>query len=234
MKKYIIISILCIGMSLINVGCQRQTNLEAEEAVIGQETEEDLEAEEVIDEEIMEETILQGDEEITREYHFVLPDGWAICKTKQSEQSSLELQGNSDEQYAAVIVLDEALLTNNDIEAYINRYVEETKLSYEDTEVGEIETIPASSGTAHKIKLDGALDGKVYTNLLYVIDAEEYWYITTACSFVSKAYDLEKDMDEFVVSFYKAEDVIEDVMAQDVPEDMQSDTVEDSALVSDE
>lgn len=208
MKKYIVCSILAVGMCLMAGGCQKQVDIEAEEAIHGQETEADLEEEEpVVEEEIMEETILQGDEEIKREYHFVLPDGWSICNTKQSEQSTLEIQGMSDEHYAAVIVLDKDLLTDPDIEAYMQRYVEEAKTSYEKTEEGEIESFDANSGKAYKVMLEGTLEGKVYANLLYVVDGEEHWYITTACAYVSKAYDLEKDMDEFVSSFYKAEEV---------------------------
>lgn len=211
MKKNIICGILCIGLCLIAGGCQRQVDIEAEEAIQGQETEDDLlEEEEPAEEEIMEETILQGDAEIKREYHFVLPDGWAMCKTKQSEQSTLEIQGSSDEQYAAVIVLDKELLTDSNIESYINRYVEEAKLSYEETEVGATESFAANSGTAYKVMIEGTLESKVYGNLLYVVDAEEHWYITTACSYVSKAYDLEKDMDEFVISFYKVEESSDD------------------------
>lgn len=210
MKKNIVCGILCIGMCLL-AGCQRQVDIDAQEAIQGQETEEDaLEEEEPVEEEIMEETIQQGDAEIKREYHFVLPDGWALCKTKQSEQSTLEIQGSSDEQYTAVIVLDKDLLTDSNIETYMNRYLEEAKLSYEKNEIGEIESFEANSGTAYKVMLEGTLENKVYANLLYVVDAEEHWYITTACSFVSKAYHLEKDMDEFVASFYKVEASTED------------------------
>ena len=185
----------------VSTGCQKQTDLDAEEAVIAQESEEDLE--ELVEEEVVEEVILQGDEEITREYHFVLPDGWKICKTKQSEQSSLEIQGNSDEQYAAVIVLEKALLTDTNVNAYMDRYLEEAKASYEKAAAGTVERFSVHSQMASKVSLEGTIGGKVYINFLYVVEGEEHWYITTACSFVSKAADLEKDMDEFVGSFYK-------------------------------
>lgn len=233
MKKNIICGILCIGMCLL-AGCQRQVDIDAQEAIQGQETEEDaLGAEVLAEEEIMEETILQGDDQIKREYHFILPDGWSLCKTKQSEQSTIEIQGASDEQYTAVIVLDKGLLTDSNIESYMNRYLEEAKLSYEKTEIGEIESFEAHSGSAYKVMLEGTLEGKVYANLLYVVDAEQHWYITTACSFVSKAYNLEKDMDEFVTSFYKVEASTENEVVptsseegMEIPENMVSEETE--------
>lgn len=210
MKKKMICGILCIGLCLIAGGCRKQIDIEKEEAIIGPETEEEaLEEEVVIEEEIMEEIIQQGDEEIKREYHFVLPDGWSVCKTKQSVQSTLEIQGYSDEQYAAVIVLDKEHLLDSDPDTYISRYLEETKLSYEKIEISETETFETNSGTAHKVRMETGLKGKVYANYLYVVEAEEHWYITTACSYISKENDLNKDMDEFVASFYKADFVEE-------------------------
>lgn len=208
MKKLILCSMLGLLLCGVSTGCQKQTDLDAEEAAIAQESEEDVEE---LVEEVVEEVILQGDEEVTREYHFVLPDGWKICKTKQSEQSSLEIQGNSDEQYAAVIVLEETLLTDINVNAYMDRYLEEAKASYEKTEVGTVEKFSVRGQMASKVSLEGTIDGKVYINFLYVVEGEEHWYITTACSFVSKAVDLEKDMDEFVESFYKEDAISEEL-----------------------
>lgn len=240
MKKLVLCGILGVMLCFVCTGCQRQTDLDAEEAAIAKEEEDDLE--EVIEEEIVEEVVLQGDEEVTREYHFVLPDGWSVCKSKQSEQSSLEIQGNSDEQYAAVIVLEEELLLDLDVMTYMNRYLEEVQQSYEDVEISEIENFMAHSGSAHKVSFEGTVGGKVYINFLYVVEAQEHWYITTACSFVSKAADLEKDMDEFAASFYKVETVLEETTVQENetienPSELTEDTdieTEDTAILPDE
>lgn len=209
MKKKIICSILCIGLCLIAGGCRKQIDIEKEEAIIGPETEEEALEEDVLEEEVMEEIIQKGDEEIKREYHFILPEGWSVCKTKQSVQSTLEIQGFSDDQYAAVIVLDKEHLLDTDPVTYINRYQEEAKLSYEEVEIGEIENFQTTSGPAHRVRMESKLEGKVYANYMYVVDAEEHWYITTACSYISKENDLKKDMDEFTASFYKV-DYVED------------------------
>lgn len=209
MKKYIICSLLCISMCFAMTGCKKQTNLEAEEQKFANELEEaEMEEEQPIEEEVVEEIIQDGLEEIKREYHFVLPDGWEVCENKQSMQSALEIQGMTDDQYAVVIVLDKDILKDVDTQAYLQRYVEEASSTYEKPEIGEPERFETNLGTAYKMLIQGKIEGKVYANLIYVVDTSEYWYVTTACSYVSKLIDLDKDMDEFVGSFYKVEESI--------------------------
>lgn len=209
MRKFIVCSILFIGIGLAMTGCRKQTNLEAEEAKLATELEKaDLESEQEIEEEVVEEIIQDGLEEIKREYHFVLPNGWEICDNKQSMQSALEIQGMTDDQYAVVIVLDKDILKDVDTQAYIQRYAEEASATYEKPEIGEPERFTTNTGTAYKMLVQGKIEGKVYANLIYVVNTSEYWYVTSACSYVSKLIDLEEDMDEFVGSFYKVEESV--------------------------
>ena len=206
MKKYIVCIFMCITMCFVAGGCSRQVDIDAEEAIQGQEGTEETEQDTGTDtpEEVVEETE-QSTEEGNGEYHFVLPENWSVCGKKRSDDSAIELQGVTDDLYAAVIVLDETLIDGKNITTYVDRYAEEARNTYEDVTVEDAKLFFVDDHKAYKLSVQGTLEDRDYINYMYAVDAGEYWYITTACAYLAQKDVLEQDMDGFVPTFYKVE-----------------------------
>lgn len=202
MKKYIVCSILCIAICMMANGCRGQIDIDAEEALHGQETsEDDSEEDDIQDAQETMEEIVVDTEDGEDEYRFALPEGWEICKNKRNEQTVIELQGSLDDQYAAVVVLDKNILENINIQKYIQQYAEEARKTYPDALVGQEAPLTIEEYTAHKLFVRGTLEEKEYINWVYFVDAQQYLYVITSCAYTTNEESLKEDMDIFVESF---------------------------------
>lgn len=205
MKKYLLCCMLCIAVSAAAVGCSDQNNQV--------ETDEELRVpdEEAMGEkadlyEVEEENLEDVGELVTSEdgmYQVLVPSEWKLCKNKIDDAMLFEMQGETEEQYIGILVMDELSYGEIDIEEFVDAYAESGSTEYANAVVSEKIVTDVNGNDAYSLRISGAVDGDSYTNQLYVVKYDQETVVFTACMNAESERAVINVFEDVVYSFEK-------------------------------
>lgn len=183
MKKYLLCCMLCMAVSASIVGCSSQNNqVETDEEFripdeesMGEEADLYEAAEEEQTEEIGE--LVTSEDEV---YQVLVPSAWKLCKNKIDDAMMFEMQGETEEQYIGILVMDELSYGEMDIEEFVDAYAEGGRTEYANAVVSEKVAVDVNGHDAYTLRISGSVDGDNYTNQLYVVKYDNETVVFTA------------------------------------------------------
>lgn len=207
MKKYLLCCMLCMALSAAAAGCSSQNNQ------VETETDEEFR---VPDEEAMGEKadLYEAEEEnpedagelVTSEdgmYQVLVPSEWKLCKNKIDDAMLFEMQGETEEQYIGILVMDELSYGEIDIEEFVDAYAESGSIEYANAVVSEKTVADVNGNDAYSLRISGAVDGESYTNQLYVVKYDQETVVFTACMNAESESAVMNVFEDVVYSFEK-------------------------------
>lgn len=183
MKKYLLGCMLGLAMLMPMTGCSTQTNqVETDEELRVPDEEtmgEEADLYEGIPEKDLEELgeVVSSEDEV---YQVLVPSGWNLCKNKLDESMLFEMQGDTEEQYLGILVMDELSYGELDLEEFVEAYAEQGRQSYTNAVISEKVSVDVNGNKGYKLRISGSVDGDSYTNQLYIVKYETETVVFTA------------------------------------------------------
>lgn len=215
MKKYLLCCILCLMTAVFFTGCARADEVETDEKIRIPSDEETLGEATELYEAVEEENLEERGELVNSEdgmYQVLIPSGWEQCKTKIDESMLFEIQGETEDQYMGILVLDEATYGELDIVTYMDAYIENANEQYENAVMGEKVKTEVNGHPAYTIKIVGTINEIVYINLVHVVDYESEIAVFTASTYTENETAVTENLGDVVLSFEKIGAVLDDTI----------------------
>ncbi len=204
MKKYLLCCILCLMAAVCVTGCARADEVETDEEIRIPNDEETLGEVTELYEAVQEENLEERGELVTSDdgmYQVLIPSGWEQCKNKIDETMLFEIQGETEDQYMGILVLDNATYGELDIVTYMDAYIQNANEQYENSVMGEKIETEVNGHPAYSIKIVGTINDIVYINLVYVVDYESEITVFTASTYTENETSVTGNLMDVVTSF---------------------------------
>lgn len=182
MKKYLLCCcMVCMAVSAAGLGCSSHGNpVETDEEF-------QMPEEEVMGEETAlyekEKDIEELGELVTSEdgvYQVLVPSAWKLCKNKIDESMLFEMQGETEEQYIGILVMDRLTYGELDTEQFVDAYADSGREEYANAVVSEKTVTEVNGHEAYTLRISGSIEGENYTNQLYVVKYDSETVVFTA------------------------------------------------------
>ena len=221
MKKYLLCCILCLAVLGLAAGCSSETNqVETDEEIRIPDEESMGEAAELY-EAVKEENLEDLGEIVTSAdevYQVLVPSGWDLCKNKIDESMLFEMQGETEDQYIVILVMDELSYGEMDIEAFVDAYAENAGTQYENAVIGEKVSIDVNENEAYTLRISGSVEDEEYINHIYVVRYDNETVIFTASMNSLNEFAVTNVLKEVVFSFENTFVPDNDIVTEDTVE----------------
>lgn len=207
MKKYMLCCMICLMVMASVTGCSDQADqVETDEEIrIPDETDEEALGEAAdLYEAVAEENLEELGEMVFSEdetYQVLVPSGWELCKNKIDETMMFEMQGETEDQYIGILVLDAVTYGELEIDAFMDAYAKNAEQQFENAVVSDKESIDINENAAYTLRISGAVDGVNYINHIYAVDYEGEKVIFTASMYVENETIVSNVLKDVVLSF---------------------------------
>lgn len=207
MKKYLLYSIFYLVVLVSVTGCSiSNSQVETdEEIMMPDETDEEAIGEaadiyQAAEQENLQELgeLVKSDDEV---YQVLIPSGWELCETKIEPSMLFELQGESEEQYMGILVLDKATYGEIDLAVFMETYIDNARENYGNAIMGETLPVDVNGNPAYSLKISGTADEIDYVNHIYIVDYENEKVVFTASAYPANEQLVADKLEDVVFSF---------------------------------
>lgn len=206
MKKYLLFSIVCLAVFISIAGCGNKIgSVTTDEAIQVQDT---LDKTTDINEAVEKENRAALGEMATSEngiYQILVPVGWSVCKDKIDQSMIFELQGQTQDRYIGILVLDKSSYGEFDLAAFMDSYGEKAKVQYGEVLIDEKTPIEINGNAAYSLRISGSVDNVSYMNYVYVVDYENEKVVFTASTYPESEEEVKHALNDIAVSFVRVE-----------------------------